>query len=78
MNLEQKLTKSIVLKDGRRLNCLADVRYLILKLHPQQHGEEHWQSAAELLMVAGLSQDAGDLRAATEQLERALKVDRLV
>jgi len=78
MNLAQKLTKSIVLKDGRTLDCLADVRYLILKLHPQHQGEEHWQRAAELLMVAGLSQDAGDVRAATEQLERALKVDGLV
>ncbi len=78
MNLAQRLTRPITLKDGRTLECLADVRYLILKLPPQHHGREHWQHAAEMLMVAGMSQAATDVRAATEQLVRALKADGLL
>jgi hypothetical protein len=78
LNLAQKLSRPIVLKDGRTLDCLADVRYLILKLPSQHQAQEYWQHAAELLMVAGLSQGASEIRAATEQLVRALKADGLV
>ena len=65
-----KLTRSIALKNGTRLDTLGDVRAFILK--PPEHIQERgsWQHAAELMIHA--AERGGSIEAATTQIEDAL------
>jgi GMP synthase PP-ATPase subunit len=60
-----------MLKDGTKLDTLADARAFILEeLSQADQARNAWQKAAELLMVA--AEAKGDVAAVTKQIELAL------
>jgi hypothetical protein len=64
------LARPIFLRNGTRLETLADARKLILGLPAGDQMRSSWQKAAELLMAA--AEHNGDIEAATKQIEAAL------
>lgn len=69
------LSKPLTLRDGKKLETLADARRLILTLPDGDQERNAWQKAAELLMAAA---DGGDVDAATEQVAAALFMQAMV
>jgi hypothetical protein len=65
-----------VLKDGRKVATLSEVRVLILSRPDLQQANPHWQYAAEMLLPASGSKSAID--EAHMQMVRALKAEGLI
>jgi hypothetical protein len=66
------LTKPLRTKNGRTLVTLSDARAYVGELPLAHQVCATWQQAARLM---GEAVEGGDIRAATEQLERALFKD---
>ncbi|QAY96732.1 hypothetical protein CWB41_14145 [Methylovirgula ligni] len=66
------LSAPITLHDGRVLKTLNDAAQLFLRLSETIQRHDWNQYAAELLIDAAKSGKAGDIRAATMQVQRAL------
>ena len=72
-----KLARPIGVKDGTKLNSLANVRDFILEQPDYIQERQSWQRAAELLIEA--AEDGSQIEAATKQVELALVIEaRLV
>jgi hypothetical protein len=70
------LAYPIKLRDGDVLSTMSQAARLVTQRLPQARQEKPvWQHAAELLMHAQKSGKAIDVRAATDQLCRALGVE---
>ena len=70
------LAYPIKLRDGDVISTLAQAARLMTQRLPQARQEKPvWQHAAELLMQAQKSGKAIDIRAATDQLCRALQLE---
>jgi hypothetical protein len=65
------LTRTIELRDGTKLETLADARAFTVALSVGDQLRNAWQKAAELLMVAA---ESGDTAPVTRQIEFALFV----
>ena len=66
------LSRPLTLRDGMKLETLADARAFVLMLPPGDQERNAWQKAAELLIEA--AENGGDVRAATHQVFAALFV----
>jgi predicted RNA polymerase sigma factor len=65
------LAPPIVLRDGTKLDTLADVRAFILEeLSQADQARNAWQKAAELLLST--AEEKGDIAVVTKQIELAL------
>jgi hypothetical protein len=70
------LAYPIKLRDGDVISTMAQAARLMTQRLPQARQEKPvWQHAAELLMQAQKSGNAIDVRAATDQLCRALQYE---
>jgi hypothetical protein len=67
---QSKLSRSLVVRDGRTLGTLAEARAFILKLPEADQHRSSWQIAAERLLEA--AEKSGRIERATEAIERAL------
>jgi hypothetical protein len=65
----RKLSRSLQIREGPTLFTLADARAFILDLPAADQCRNSVQRAAEMILAAA---DAGDVGAATKQLELAL------
>jgi hypothetical protein len=74
----RKLPKPIYLNDGRTIGTLSAARDLMLALPLRQQANEHWQSAAELLLEAACRGRLDPVRNAGAQVSRALEVEGLI
>jgi len=66
------LARPLVLRDGTRLETLADARRSMLELPDGDQERNAWLKAAEQLTAA--AEQGGDVAAATEQVAFALSV----
>jgi hypothetical protein len=66
---QAKLSRPIVMRDGTKLETLAEAGQFILALPEAFQHRNSWTKAAELLMEAAMHE--GDVGAATEAIERA-------
>jgi hypothetical protein len=66
-----ELARPLELKDGGKLQTLADARQFVVQLTEGDQLRNAWQKAAELLMAAAAD---GDTAAVTRQIEFALFV----
>jgi hypothetical protein len=73
----RKLTPPIVLKGGRVLETLADVRELMLSLPERHLGNGHWVYAGQLLMAAATDKGVS-MHEVQQQLSIALKAEGLI
>jgi hypothetical protein len=64
-----KLSRPIVMRDGTRLETLAEAGQFILALPEAFQQRNSWQYASKLLMQA--AERKGDIEAATEAVEAA-------
>lgn len=71
-----RLREPIALRDGRRIETLADARALMLDLPEFQQLRPWWQYAGELALAA--ADDDGELIDAWAQLRRALQRDGMI
>jgi hypothetical protein len=74
----RKLPKPIYLNDGRTIGTLSAARDLMLTLPPGTQANEHWQSAAHLLVEAAYRGRLDPVRDAGIQVSRALQADGLI
>ena len=75
-NWQRALTYPIELRDGHRIETLQQGATLITKHLPKaRQARPGWGYAAELLMQAYKTGNPADIRAATDQLHRALQVE---
>ena len=75
-NWDRVLTYPIELRDGHRIETLQQGATLITRHLPKSVQERPgWGYAAELLMQAYKTGKSADIRAATDQLHRALEVE---
>jgi hypothetical protein len=66
---QTKLSRPIVMRDGTRLETLAEAGQFILALPEGDQQRNSWTKATELLMQA--AERKGNIEAATEAVERA-------
>jgi poly(3-hydroxybutyrate) depolymerase len=66
---QAKLSRPIVMRDGTKLETLAEAGAFILALPEGYKEHNSWRRATELLMEAALHE--GDIKTATEAIERA-------
>jgi hypothetical protein len=66
---QAKLSRPIVMRDGAKLQTLADAGAFILALPEGYQHRNSWMKATELLMEA--ADRKGSIEAATEAVERA-------
>jgi len=66
------LSKSLCLKDGRRVETLSDARSMILLLPPADQAQDRWRCAAAMLMTAATTGRHDHIAIATGLLEHAL------
>lgn len=66
---QAKLARPIVMRDGTKLETLAEAGQFILALPEAFQQRNSWQYASKLLMAA--AERKGDIEAATEAIERA-------
>lgn len=67
-----------MLKDGARLETLSDVRALFLDRFSTITHSDPIAYAGELLLRAAETGQRADIAAATEQIERALRSNRMI
>ena len=67
---DAKLTRPLQVRDGPKLETLADASRLIAKLPWRYQRHQAWISATELLMTA--AERGGSVESATDQIEGAL------
>ena len=67
---QARLSRPLTLRDGKKLETLADARRLILALSESDQERNAWQHAAALLIEA--AESGGDVSAATTQVRIAL------
>jgi hypothetical protein len=67
-----KLPRALELRDGRKLQTLADASQVLLAMTEQRQLRPWNQHAAELLLKAAETGRRADLEAATAQVGRAL------
>lgn len=72
MSWSLPLAEPVTLKNSRVLLTLDDAAQLLLRLSDKIQARAWNQHAADLLMTAAESGDAGDIEEATRQVERAL------
>ena len=71
-----RLSRPLILRDGRTLRTLADARAFVLALTPGEQEYQSWQRAAELLIEA--AEHGGDIEATTDQVRAALFMQAMV
>jgi hypothetical protein len=76
--LKVRLPKPIYLNDGRTIGTLSAARDLMLTLPLGSQANEHWQSAAHLLLEAAYRGRLDPVRDAGMQVSRALQGDGLI
>jgi len=69
------LAYPIKLRDGEVISTMAQARLAILRLPDARQEKPVWQHAAELLMQAHKTGKLAHIRAATDQLCRALQLE---
>jgi hypothetical protein len=75
---DQNLSRPLLLKDGRRLETLRDVRRLFLERFATVTHNAVIAYAGELLLKAAATGKWTDIAAATDQVERVLIQERLM
>jgi hypothetical protein len=78
MPWDKKLSRPLVLKDGARLEILSDVRALFLDRFSTITHSDPIAYAGELLLRAAETGKRADIEAATEQIERVLRSNRMM
>ena len=78
MQGDAKLSLPIKLRDGRELVTLMDVGKLMLGLPELSRVRPSWQHAAELLIEAAARGNRAKIAKMVDQLERALRVERMI
>jgi hypothetical protein len=78
MSWNKKLSRPLVLKGGARLETLSDVRALFLDRFSNIIQSAPIARAGELLLKAAETGKRADIAAATEQVELALRHNRLM
>jgi len=78
MTWTSKLKPSLLLKDGRAIETLADARAVILSLPEHQQRRPYWEYAAPRLMNAARGGKREAIDDASWQLMRPLKADRMM
>jgi hypothetical protein len=78
MSWYRRLSTTIVLKDGRVLRTLGDAAELLVSLSEAIQAHAWIEHAAELLMMAAEFDDQEEIKAATIQVERALRRERML
>jgi hypothetical protein len=78
MPWSRKLTKSIILKDGRTLATLGEAREMLFSIAGHRRREEMWRYTAELLNEAAADNTAVPHFDAETQLMRALIAEGLI
>ena len=74
-NSDRPLAYPLTLPNGIKITTLRQAAVLIIWLQKYQRTHRVWQHAAVLLMQAHKSDSAADVRAATDQLRRALQME---
>jgi hypothetical protein len=74
----KKLSRPLVLKDGTRLETLSDVRALFLDRFATVTHSAPLAYAGELLLKAAQTGKRADIEAATNQIDLALRNQRLI
>jgi hypothetical protein len=78
MPWNKKLSRPLMLKDGKRLETLSDVRSLFLERFATITHSTPLAYAGELLLKAVETGKRADIEAATEQIARAIMYQRLM
>jgi hypothetical protein len=78
MPWDKKLSRPLVLKDGKSLETLSDVRGLFLDRFTNVTHSASLAHAAELLIKAAETGKRGDIAAATDQIELVLMNARMM
>jgi hypothetical protein len=74
----KNLSRPLVLKDGQRLETLSDVRGLFINHFPNLKQGAPLAHASVLLLKAAETGQRADIEAATEQIERVLRSNRIM
>ena len=72
---QRPLSFPIKLRDGHVIETMAEAAHLMTQLPQARQERPVWQHAAELVMQAHKGGKAKDIRAATDQLCRALQLE---
>lgn len=72
MSWSSRMSKPLVLEDGRILRTLADARAMVLALPEREQTTRRWQMLAGLLLNAAKAGHDGLTGVATSQIERVL------
>jgi hypothetical protein len=78
MSWSRQLSKTISLRDGSELRTLLDAAEALVGLSEERQRHAWVEHAAELIMTAAESEEREEIKAATSQLERALKREGLM
>jgi hypothetical protein len=78
MPWDKKLSRPLMLKNGERLETLSDVRSLFLERFATVTHNAALAYAGELLLKAAETGKRADIVAATDQIERVLRRERLM
>jgi hypothetical protein len=78
MPWNDKLSRPLALKDGKRLLTLKDARSVLLDYFANVIHSEPLAYAGGLLIKAAETGDRADIEAATDQIERALASYRIL
>jgi hypothetical protein len=78
MPWNKRLSRPLVLKDGKRLQALSDVRAVFLDRFANITHSAPIAHAGELLLKAAETGKRADVEAATEQIERVLRSNRMM
>jgi hypothetical protein len=78
MYWSRHLSKTITLRDGRALHTLGDAATVLVALSEDRQKHAWIEHAAELIMTVAESDEREEIKAATIQLERALKREGLM
>jgi hypothetical protein len=73
MSWSRQLSRTIALRDGSELRTLLDAAEALVGLSEDRQRHAWVEHAAELIMTAAESEELEEIKAATIQLERALK-----
>ena len=69
------LVDPLTLRDGTKIATLRQAATLLMGLRETRKSKPMWQYAAELMLRANKSGKEADVRAATDQLRRALQLE---
>ena len=78
MSWDKKLSRPLVLKDGMRLETLSDVRAAFIHRFANITYSMPLAHAGTLLIKAAETGKRADIDAATDQIERVLRMNRVM